>query len=200
MNKRNHKKQLKNLICAVVAEVQMDAGVCEQSTGVNMSYDFIQNRVYFDFYRVQEARLEMDDPVSLEQYIRSLTIHELGHAMDRETLLASMPRMIEIAKVKRKHSFTERKERLDLFKTDIDSHEMEIGFEETAWKHAETLNRLYQIADWDSFHKVVAHSMKSYTKYYEKDLQTYRKLLIAARIAEKDGVAAATAEKDVLFS
>lgn len=188
MKKRIHKKQIKELIKHTIQSVQMDQKVREDATNVNMSYDFIEDRVYFDFNRVQEACKEMAYPVPLETYIKTLTIHELGHAMDRGTLLNSMDRLIEIAKLKRKHSFAERRENPELFAVDIESHQLEISFEETAWEHAEYLNRTYQIVDWDSFYKIKEHSMASYLKYYEKDLATYRKLVVESRMTEREVV------------
>ena len=157
-----------------------------QSNGINMSYDFIENKVYFDPSRLQQALFEMDQPVTVQQYIQTLTLHELGHALDRQSLLDAMPKMIEIAKVKRKKRFVERREDLVLFAYDMQAHEMDLAFEETAWENAKKLNERLSLISWDVFERVETQGMASYRKLYEKDAMTYKKLLAASLMAERE--------------
>lgn len=185
MSKRIEKKKIRKLITTTIQAVDMKVATGVQKTGVNMSYDYIEDRVYVDCERVVQACEEIKGSINLNDYIKTLTLHELGHALDREVLLAAMPRMIEIAKIKRKHAFMERRENLKLFTMDIESHEMDIVFEETAWKYARELNEQYGIVREDIFKQVEEHSMASYFKFYEKDLINYKRLVAAERMEEE---------------
>ncbi|WLV24989.1 integrase [Aciduricibacillus chroicocephali] len=185
MSKRIEKKRIRKLIENTIKTVQMKVPTGIQRTGVNMSYDYIEDRVYVDCERVTKAHSEMKAPVLLEEYIKTLTIHELGHAIDRDSLLSSMNRMIEIAKLKRKHAFIERREKLELFSVDIEAHEMDIEFEKTAWNNARLLNKKYHVVSEEVFDQIEAHSMSSYMNFYEKDLITYKRLVAAERMKER---------------
>ncbi|MBS4223504.1 integrase [Lederbergia citrea] len=176
MKKRVKKKQIKKLIQATINSVEMNIEVRHQRTGVNMCYEFIKNYLIFDSKRLPKARMEMYNAVGLEVYIKAITLHELGHFLDREALLSSIPRMIELIKIKRKAPFRERKLNIDLFKADIEIHEMNYVFEESAWTNAEKLNRLYHVIDWECFEKVKFDSLLSYTACYNRDLLIYQQL------------------------
>jgi len=179
------KKKILKLITETIKAVDLEMDVGVQQSGVNMSYDFIQNRVYVDLDRVVQARLEMLSPVHLREYIMTLTLHELGHALDRDALLDAMPRMIEIAKIKKEHQFINRREDLKLFAFDIEAHEMDISFEETAWDNARELNNQYGLLSLSVIEKVETHSMSSYFDFYEKDLTDYKRLIAAERMQRK---------------
>jgi hypothetical protein len=156
----------------------MDVQLKSQSSGVNMSYNFILNYVGFDINRLQRAKNEMQAHITLEKYIKALTLHELGHAVDREALMDSLPRTIEIFKMKKNHSIHQRYQDNTLLAMLIEEHEMNIVFEETAWVNAQKMNRIYQIVDWDSFEKVKTHSLSTYKELYEKDLENYNRLVV----------------------
>lgn len=194
MSKRIDKKKIRKLIESTIKKVDMKVATGVQRTGVNMSYDYIEDRVYVDCDRVIKAHMEMKTSITIDVYIKTLTIHELGHAIDRESLLSSMNRMIEIAKLKRKHAFIERRERLELFSVDIEAHEMDIEFEKTAWDNARLLNKKYQIVSETVFDQIEAHSMSSYLNFYEKDLITYKRLVAAERMKDRTTVTIEEAE------
>ncbi|HJF30731.1 MAG TPA: integrase [Sporosarcina psychrophila] len=176
MNKRNLNKRIKQSISATAKAVHMDTLLKHQHSGVNMSYNFIHNFVGFDVLRIKEARKSMQEPVSLETYIQTLTLHELGHAVDREALLDSLPRTIEIYLMKRKYTAFEYRRSINHFAMIIEEHVMNIEFEETAWRNAEMLNRFYGIVNWGDFEKVKAHSLATYKNLYENDLRLYQAL------------------------
>jgi len=182
MKKRIMMKRIKQWIRSTADAVQMDTVMKRQQTGVNMTYDFIQDMVGYDLERLQKARREMKQPVSLETYVRTLTMHELGHAVDREALLASFDRTVEIFRMKKTYSAAEQRRNPDTFAMLIEEHEMNITFEETAWDNAEKMNRLYGIVDWNDFYNVKAHSLSTYKAYYEWDLHSYQRLVEAASV------------------
>jgi len=177
MRKRNKNKRIKQWILSTTKAVHMNINLKLQNTGVNMSYDFIHHYIGCDLNRVQKARNTMKNPIPLEAYIKTLTMHELGHAMDREALLKSLPKTIEIFKMRRYHSETEYRNNAQLFQMIIEEHEMNIEFEETAWRNAEALNRLYNIVDWNDFNRVKEHSISTYKTLYDAELRHYNKIL-----------------------
>jgi len=182
MSKRLVKKKIRKLITATIQAVDLKVKVGIQQSGVNMSYDFIEDCVYVDLKRVIKARLEMLQPVDLPEYIKALTLHELGHALDRDSLLTAMPRMIEIARIKRENQFVTRRKDIQLFSYDIEAHKMDIAFEKTAWDNARVLNAQYGIISWHAFEQVENHSMSSYYDFYEKDLTDYKRLVAAEKM------------------
>ncbi|MBS4197737.1 integrase [Lederbergia citri] len=178
MRKRNINKRIKQWILSTTKAVHMNINLKTENTGVNMSYDFIHHFLGCDLSRVQKARNSMKKPISLETYIKALTMHELGHAMDREALLKSLPKTIEIFKMRRYHSESEYRNNGQLFQMIIEEHEMNIEFEETAWRNAEILNRIYGIVNWEDFYNVKEHSLATYRTLYTSDLLHYNNIVM----------------------
>ncbi|WP_240033970.1 integrase [Planococcus salinus] len=146
-----------------------------------MSYDFIKHRVGVDVQRVQQANKELPAPLPLELYVKILTLHELGHALDRPALQASLPRTIEIYEMKKKHPLEEQYTHPELLAMRIEEHKMNIAFEEAAWANAREMNERYHLADQQSFEQVKVHSLQTYEKKYQRDLQLYVKLTAAQK-------------------
>ncbi|MCJ8008837.1 integrase [Lederbergia wuyishanensis] len=178
MNKRNTNKRIKNWILSTTKAVDMDIELKIMHTGINMSYDFIYHFLCCDMNRVLKARNSMKQLIPIESYVKTLTLHELGHAMDRDALLKSLPKTIEIFKMKRNHLPSEYQENAKLLQMLIDEHVMNIEFEETAWRHAETLNRLYEVVNWYDFQLVKDHSLYTYRALYEFDLRHFNSLVM----------------------
>lgn len=177
MNNRLQKKKIKKIVHHTLEKIDISLDVHIQTTQVNMIYDFIQNLLIIDIDRVRKARNEMNTPVPLEDYIKALVLHEVGHYLDQEALWASVPRTLEIRKIKRETPYFERTKDLDLFQMDIEEHEMEYTFEETAWNNAAVLNEQFNMVGWDSFEQVRFESLLSYTAVYNRDLLIYQALL-----------------------
>ncbi len=177
MTERTENNSIKQLIQSTVAAVHMDIRLKPDSSGVNMSYNFILDYVGFDIQRLQQARNEMQTHIPLDEYIKILTLHELGHAVDREALMDSLPRTMEIYKMKKSHPLHQQYEDIELLEMIIEEHKMNILFEETAWINAEELNRIYRIVDRQSFEKVKTHSLSTYKELYEKDLALFNRLI-----------------------
>lgn len=168
--------QIATLVESIIYAVNMDVKVKMERTGVNMMYDFLKDEVIVDSKRVQKACNALPQPVSLDTYIRVLTIHELGHAMDREALLKSLDRTKEVIAMKKQAAAEKRPADYLLMKMIIEEHESDITFEETAWANAVILNSFFKIVDGDSFEKVRTHSLSTYQKLYEDDLIIYHGL------------------------
>ncbi|KYD05475.1 MULTISPECIES: integrase [Heyndrickxia] len=172
MKERN---QIQQWIQSTMDAVGMDIELKQMNNGINMSYNFIFNNVGYDVKRVQEVLAET--PISPEAYIKALTIHELGHAVDRKALMDSLERTIEIFEMKKSYSLKEQYSDIKLLGMLIEEHLMNIAFEETAWANAEIMNKKFAIVDWQSFEQVKAQGLATYHHLYERDLTLYNKLL-----------------------
>ena len=64
-----------------------------------MSYNFIGKYIGSRFTRLISA-LEERYALSLDSYIKTLTIHEFGHPMDRAALLESLKRQLKSYELK----------------------------------------------------------------------------------------------------
>ncbi|WP_281864164.1 integrase [Planomicrobium okeanokoites] len=152
----------------------------EHRKGINMSYNFILDRIGVDISRIQEAKDELTFPVRLKTYIEVMTLHELGHAADREALMESMPWTIKVHELKKAAPEDSHYRDPGILKFILDEQLMNIEFEKTAWKNAESLNRLHQIADEAVFGLIREHSLASYEMPYQQNLRLYDRLLTEA--------------------
>lgn len=177
MNERNKINYIKQLIQLTMKIVDFDVEIKHEYSGVNMTYDFIHNYVGFDAQRLEEARKELPINVPFAVYIITFTLHELGHAIDRKTLLDSLPRLIEIYEMKKDYSDDELYSNCHLLKVLVEEHEMNIVSERVAWRNAEILNDKYHLVDTDIFEKIKDHSLATYTDLYKIDLQAYNELV-----------------------
>lgn len=177
MNERMTDSQIVALIESTIRAVNMDVELKQESTGVNMMYDFIKDEVLVDIARVQKACQELPEPMPLETYLRILTIHELGHAMDRQALLDSLERTKEIIMMKRQTAAEKRMTDVSFMSAVVEEHETNIAFEEAAWANAEILNSFFELVDGESFTRVKAHSLSTYHVSYEADWKIYNELI-----------------------
>jgi hypothetical protein len=177
LNNKSRKNWIEQLIQSTIRAVGIDMELKQTHTGVNMSYNFILDYIGYDVKRIEEAIKELQAQVSLKSYITALTLHELGHALDRKALLDSLTKTLEFYEMKKNHTIYEQYSDYNLLTMLIEEHEMNIAFEETAWANAEKLNMEYGIVDWESFEKVKNQGMATYLKLYAKDLQIYNKLV-----------------------
>lgn len=174
----NYKENaLRQLILSTINAVGMNTELKKDECGINMSYNFIGDYVGFDGKRLVEASKEMQVDIPFEQYVKTLTIHELGHAIDREALQASLDRTLEILDMKNNHSPRELYTNPDLLSVLLEEHEMNIQFEETAWRNAKILNEEARLVDEITFELIKKHSLSTYKDIYEEDLSLYSKLV-----------------------
>lgn len=92
---------IEEIIKSVMDTVKINLELRQDHSGVNMSYNFIGNYIGVDFERLLSSWEETHTSISLESFIKVLTIHELGHAADRLALLESLERTIEIFQTKK---------------------------------------------------------------------------------------------------
>ncbi|QSB09174.1 integrase [Lysinibacillus fusiformis] len=176
MTQHKEKERLQ-VIQSVVQAVNMTVKIKQDDSGMNMSYNFIGDYVGFDAKRLVEARNELMLPTSLEVYVKTMTLHELGHAVDREALQASLPCTMEIFTMKKQHALKEIYRQEHLLAMLIEEHEMNRQFEQTAWTNAWMLNHTHHLVPEKDFHYIKQHSLATYQKLYDQDLQAYHHLL-----------------------
>lgn len=164
---------IKEIIQYIMTTVNMDLEIRPDESGINMSYNFIGHYVGVDFTRLISAWEEIDVSLSLDSYIKTLTIHELGHAVDRAALLESLERTIEIFRTKNSNLVSEIYNHRELLSMLMEEHEMNIIFEETAWRNAERLNANFNLVDHATLSQVRKHSLTSYQRLYLADLKRY---------------------------
>lgn len=176
MQESYKEKNLYHLINSTIHAVGMENELKQDDSGINMTYNFITNSVGFDEMRLVEAWKEIEAAVPFEQYVKTLTMHELGHAVDREALQQSLDRTLEIIEIKNSHSELELYTNEHLLAIIIEEHEMNIAFEETAWQNAELLNEKAKLVDEVTFELIKNHSLASYNSQYEEDLLIYQEV------------------------
>lgn len=167
---------LYQLITSTILAVGMENELKQDESGINMTYNFISNCVGFDAFRLVEAWKEIEAAIPLEQYVKTLTMHELGHAMDRPALQKSLNRTLEIMEIKEGHSEIELYTNEHLLSIIIEEHEMNINFEETAWHNAKQLNEKANMVDEVTFELIKNQSLATYNSLYEEDLSIYRQV------------------------
>lgn len=168
--------KIKKMIATTMEAVEFPLQIVKQKSGINMSYNFIDHYVCYDPERIREAIHELMIPISLENYIAIFTMHELGHAMDRDALMQSIPKTLDIFKMKKNTPLKEQYSQSHLLAMIIEEHEMNISFEETAWANAEKLNEKYQLVDRAVFAQLKSHSLLTYQRLYEEDLKVYQQM------------------------
>lgn len=167
---------LYDLINSTIYTAGMENELKQDASGINMTYNFITNCVGFDAERLVEAWQEIEAVIPLEQYVKALTMHELGHAMDREALQQSLDRTLEIMEIKNRHSDIELYTNEQLLTIILEEHEMNITFEETAWRNAKLLNEKTGLVDEVTFELIKNQSLATYKDLYEEDLLIYEKV------------------------
>ena len=165
------------IIQSVMKLVKIDLEIRPDHSGINMSYNFIGHYIGIDFNRLRSAWEEIEVSISFKSYIKVLTIHELGHAIDRPALLESLERTIEIFEIKKNYLASEIYKDSSLLAVIIEDHEMNIIFEETAWINAEQLKNTNNLVNNSNFALVKDISLESYQRLYLKDLELYNTLL-----------------------
>lgn len=168
---------IEEIIKSVMDTVKMNLELRQDHSGVNMSYNFIGNYIGVDFERLLSSWEETHTSISLESFIKVLTIHELGHAADRLALLESLERTIEIFQTKKRYILSEIYNDRSLLAMLIEEHEMNITFEQTAWVNAEQVNQKYNLVHQSTFRLVKKLSLESYQKLYLEDLKLYENQL-----------------------
>ncbi|WP_432353316.1 integrase [Sporosarcina sp. A2] len=183
--KDQFKEDIETIICETIATVNMEINVVQKKTGVNMMYDFIENCVLVDSERLHVARAEMENEISLPDYIQALTLHELGHALDRQALMESLPGTLEVIALKKTYSRQELYGETELLKKVIDENDRDYQFEETAWAHAERLNDMCRIVSAGQMEQMKKHGLATYKELFLQDSTVYEGLVAAEPAIDK---------------
>ncbi|MET3575201.1 integrase [Bhargavaea ullalensis] len=146
-----------------------DLEIKEDLCGVNMTYHFIHDYVTYDPDRLQKAAAEQKVEVGLETYITAITLHEIGHAIDRQALLDSIPQSVEVMKMKQGIPVPVIYADPVLLGKLIEEDERNLICEKTAWENASMLNNMYQLVPFELFNAIAEQSLGTYeTKLTDK--------------------------------
>ncbi|VDG97893.1 Uncharacterised protein [Lysinibacillus sphaericus] len=173
---------IETIIRDTITTVGMEIDVVQKKTGVNMMYDFIEHCVLVDSERLHIARGEMDHMLPISDYVQALTLHELGHALDRKALLESLPGTRDVIELKRTFSRQELYRNSHLLKKIIDENNQDYQFEETAWTNAERLNNMFHIVSTHCLIQMKEHGLATYKQTFLQDNAVYEGL-VAAELA-----------------
>ncbi|MBY0223018.1 integrase [Sporosarcina aquimarina] len=182
MNNQLVSDQLYQLVFAVMKKVQMDVPIREVHDGVNMSYNFIGKYIGYDTKRLATAHQEMAPFCTIETYVQTITLHELGHVMDQEALEASLTKTLEFFTMRKSFTMNQIFKDLDLLGMLIEEDLMNKVFEETAWENAARLNEQYGLIETECFEQIRKNSLATYEMVYEEDLYYYEELKRQANI------------------
>lgn len=170
-------KQLENKIINVIEDtlsmIQLDIEVRLDTCGINMNYHFINNTIGYDPVRIVAAKKEIGFPITLTEYVQTFTLHEVGHALDREALLASLEDTVAVMKLHKKYPSYQLKTDPNLLKQIVKEDERNISYEKTAWNNARKLNKEYNVVNVDLFNKIETHSLQTYIDMYKESLVLY---------------------------
>lgn len=172
-------KDIETIIRDTITAAGMEIDVFQKETGVNMMYDFIDHSVLVDRERLRAARNEMEQVLPLSDYVQALTLHELGHALDRKALLESLPGTREIIELKHNFSRQEIYGDAQLLKKIIDENTRDYQFEETAWTNAERLNDMLHLVSSDCLMQMKEHGLATYQHLFLQDSAVYEGLAAA---------------------
>ncbi|MCW1928127.1 hypothetical protein [Bhargavaea beijingensis] len=168
--------QLETVIRETMIRVGVTREVRLERNGINMTYHFIHDYITYDPDRIPEAVAEQEYPVSLKTYVAAITMHELGHALDRRALLAGLSLSREVYQMKKTTPSRILERNPEYRAKVILEEEQNLLAEKTAWENAEELNRKYRLVSEKDFEAIKRQSLST----YERRLAGKVKILRAA--------------------
>src|SRR5699024_1606968 len=93
-------KLILHYIDETMKAVNISKTVTHLSNKINMTYNYITDEISFDAKRITKV-MKNYPHISLKDYVITFTLHELGHALDRENLLKSYDQTVHLYKLRR---------------------------------------------------------------------------------------------------
>ena len=166
--------QIETIIRETMIRVGVTREVRLEKNGINMTYHFIHDYITYDPERIPEAVAEQKHPVSLETYVSAITMHELGHALDRRALLAGLSLSREVYQMK-KTTPPRILERNPGYRAKVIlEEEQNLLAERTAWDNAAELNRKYRLVGKQDFEAIRQQSLSTYERRFAGKVQIFR--------------------------
>lgn len=156
--------QIETIIRETMIRVGVTREVRLEKNGINMTYHFIHDYITYDSDRIPEAVAEQEHPVSLETYVAAITMHELGHALDRRALIAGLSLSREVYQMKATTPQKILERNADYRAKVILEEERNLLAEKTAWENAAELNRNYQLVSEQDFEAIKRQSLSTYER------------------------------------
>ncbi|EMR07345.1 hypothetical protein C772_00361 [Bhargavaea cecembensis DSE10] len=166
--------QIEKIIRETMIRVGVTREVRLERNGINMTYHFIHDYITYDPDRIPEAVSEQMRPVSLETYVAAITMHELGHALDRRALLAGLPLSREVYQTRKTTPPKVLERNPEYMAKVIYEEERNLIAEKTAWANAAELNRKYRLISELDFEAIRRQSLSTYERRLAGKVKVYR--------------------------
>jgi len=169
-----NRHQIEKIIHETMNHVGVIREVRLERNGINMTYHFIHDYVTYDPDRILEAVSEQERRVSMETYVAAITMHELGHALDRRALLAGLPLSREVYQLKKTTPPKVLERNPEYMAKIIAEEERNLRAEKTAWDNAAELNRKHGLISELDFAAIKRQSLSSYERRLAGKVKVYR--------------------------
>lgn len=160
------KNKISDYITETMQEVQLPKKVESLSNNINMTYNYITDKISFDPSRIQ-YNLKKYPLISLKDYVITFTLHELGHSLDRDNLLNSYEQTLEWFKLSKKLNKHEKARNLKYLKLCLLEDHANLAFEKEAWNNAIHLNNEFQLVPMDTLEHLKSDSLFTYEQRCE---------------------------------
>ncbi len=141
--------------------------VINVSNNINMTYNYLTDEISFDSKRI-EQNLKRYSHISLQEYVTTFTLHELGHSLDRENLLQSYDQTVEWCHLSNTLSTNEKETNPLFLKLTYLEDKANLNFEHVAWINAIHLNNEYSLVDNYVLDELKFDSLLTYEKNYAR--------------------------------
>lgn len=154
-------------IVSTMQEVNVFKKINHIPNGINMTYNYLTDEISFDSKRIKQI-LERYPHISLEEYVTTFTLHELGHALDRENLLLSYDQTLEWYNLSKELTTDQKRNHAVYLELSHREDEANLNFEYVAWENATQLNNKYHLVPNHILNELKIDSLLTYQDKYER--------------------------------
>lgn len=165
-------KEITKYIYATMQEVNIVKNILSLSNNINMTYNYLTDEISFDSNRIAHI-LNYYPHISLKNYITTFTLHELGHAIDRENLLKSYDQTLECFRLSKRLTDEEKQTNAQFIKLSFLEDKANLQFELTAWENAILLNHQYNLVATHILDELKHDSLLTYKRNYERSKKLF---------------------------
>lgn len=159
-------------INVTMEQVKIFKKVIDSSNKINMTYNYITDEISYDYKRIAQI-LRHHPQISLEEYVITFTLHELGHALDRKNLLNSYDQTLEWYKLSKKLTPSQKKINPLYLELSYLEDKTNLNFELVAWENAIRLNDQYNLVPNNVLENLKLDSLLTYQANYIKSKELF---------------------------
>lgn len=154
-------------------KVNINKKVIHVSNNINMTYNYLTDEISFDSKRI-EQNLKHYPHISLEEYVTTFILHELGHSLDRDNLLQSYDQTVEWFHLSKTLNTVEKETNPLFLELSYLEDKANLNFEHAAWVNAIHLNDEYNLVDNHVFNELKFDSLLTYEANYERSKESMK--------------------------